>query len=431
MSPFKKVNLLLILLTAFQNLVFGQAAYNNCDQALALCPQKTEFISNIGADKSLCNFCEDDFTACFTPNNTIWMTFETNATGGDVNVTFSNLQFQVNPNQGNQIQATVFEALAPCDGTTYTAVGTCVTTATNFFNVSALGLNANTTYYVVVNGAKNGGATIAAEVSMNVDISGSGIDRLVPFVSVGVFNDTLCQGETYTFYTLLTNCSGASSFNWYINGDLVAVSDSTYFETSAIQNGDIVTVSNSCFGQCPVEVSASTMPLVVTSVQVNAGIDTTIKQGESVQLNGTTNGTSYSWSPAFSLSSPSIQNPIAVPDVTTTYTLTATLDGCSNSDAMTVFVDETLEITNTFTPNGDGYNDTWKIPALDKYPNCLVQIFDRWGQMLYQTTGYGDKKAWDGTSKGKPMEASVYFYVIEVRNSDFPKPIRGSITLVR
>jgi gliding motility-associated-like protein len=431
MKSFKIVNLLLFFLVALQNMIFGQAAYNNCDQALQLCPQNTEFISNIGADKSLCPFCEDDFTLCFTPNNTVWMKFETNATGGNVDVTFSNLQFQINPNQGTQIQATIFEALAPCDGSTYSLVGNCITSATGIFTVSALALNPSTTYYVVVNGAKNGGATIAAEATMNVNISGSGINRPVPYVSVGVFSDTLCLGETYTFYTALTNCSDSSSFSWYINGNLVAVSDSTYFETSAIQNGDVVTVSNSCFGQCPVEVSASTLPLVVITLQVNAGIDATIKQGESIQLNGNTNGTSYFWSPAFSLSSPTIQNPIAVPEGTTTYNFTANLDGCTTSDAVTIFVDENLEITNTFTPNGDGYNDTWKIPSLDSYPNCLVQIFDRWGQMLYQTTGYGDKKAWDGSSKGKPMEASVYFYVIEVRSSDFPKPIRGSITLVR
>lgn len=431
MNLKKSVNLLLILLMAFQNIVFGQATYNNCDQALLLCPQKTETISNIGATKSLCPFCEDDFTLCFTPENTIWMKFETNATGGDVNVNFTNLIFQVNPNQGNQIQATIFEALAPCDGTTYTMVATCINNASGNFSVSALALNPSTTYYVVVNGAKNGASTIAAEATMDVSITGSGVDRLTPFISITILEDTLCLGETYTFYTTVTNCSDSSSYNWFINGNLVAITDSSFFETSAIQNGDVVTVTNTCFSQCPVDVTISTAPLVVITLQVDAGPNSTIKQGQAVKLIGSTTGATYLWTPAFTLSSPAVLHPIAKPDVTTTYYLTATLNGCSLTDNVTVFVDETLNITNTFTPNGDGYNDKWEIPSLDDYPNCLVQIFDRWGQILYQTTGYGSKKAWDGTSNGKLMEPSVYFYVIDVRNDDFPKPIRGSITLVR
>lgn len=431
MNLKKSVNLLLILLMAFQNIVFGQATYNNCDQALLLCPQKTETISNIGATKSLCPFCEDDFTLCFTPENTIWMKFETNATGGDVNVNFTNLIFQVNPNQGNQIQATIFEALAPCDGTTYTMVATCINNASGNFSVSALALNPSTTYYVVVNGAKNGASTIAAEATMDVSITGSGVDRLTPFISITILEDTLCLGETYTFYTTVTNCSDSSSYNWFINGNLVAITDSSFFETSAIQNGDVVTVTNTCFSQCPVNVTISTAPLVVITLQVDAGPNSTIKQGQAVKLIGSTTGATYLWTPAFTLSSPAVLHPIAKPDVTTTYYLTATLNGCSLTDNVTVFVDETLNITNTFTPNGDGYNDKWEIPSLDDYPNCLVQIFDRWGQILYQTTGYGSKKAWDGTSNGKLMEPSVYFYVIDVRNDDFPKPIRGSITLVR
>ena len=431
MSSFKTVNLLLFFLMAVLNNTFGQATYNNCDQALLLCPQKTETVTNIDANKSLCPFCEDDFTLCFTPNNTIWLKFETNATGGDVNINFTNVQIQNIANQGNQLQATIFSALAPCDGTTYTMVGTCELSATGNFSVSGIGLLPATTYYVVVNGAMNGAATSPAQATMDVRASGNGIDRPTPAIYISIPTTTLCPGEPYVFYSSLTDCTDSSAYQWYINGELIAVTDSSFLETTALQNGDILSVSSTCFGQCSVEISASTPPLTVLEFFVDAGVDTRIKQGQSSILQGNTDATAYYWTPTLFLSSNSSITPIASPEVTTTYNLVGTKDGCTLSDAMTIFVDDILNITNTFTPNGDGFNDTWEIPSLESYPNCLVQIFDRWGQLLYQTTGYGANKAWNGTSKGKDMEPSIYFYVIDVRDPEFPKPIRGSLTLVR
>jgi YVTN family beta-propeller protein len=47
-----------------------------------------------------------------------------------------------------------------------------------------------------------------------------------------------------------------------------------------------------------------------------------------------------------------------------------------------------LIIPNTFTPNGDGINDTWNIENLESYPNSSVNIFNRWGQKLYASIGY-------------------------------------------
>lgn len=431
MRYFKIVNLLLILFLLAQNLVFGQEVYDNCDQAVLLCPQNTSTVNNINASKSLCPFCEDDFTVCFTPENSIWMKFQTNETGGDVTVNFSNIVFQTAANKGTQLQAIVVQALAPCDGTTYTLVSNCELAAAGNFSLTALALLPLTTYYVIVNGAKNGGATLPAEATFDVLANGNGFDRPTPTIGLGIPNDTLCPRETYTFYTTLTNCTDSTAFKWFINGDLVAVTDSTFFETAAIQNGDVVSVSSTCFSQCPVDVIDQSVPITVLDFTVDAGMDVTIKQGQSVILQGNTDATSYFWTPVFFLSSPLTITPIASPDVTTTYFLSGTKDGCTLSDGITVFVDNVLEITNTFTPNGDGFNDKWEIPSLESYPDCVVQIFDRWGQLIYQTTGYSATKAWDGTSKGKEMEPSVYFYVLDVRDPEFPKPIRGSLTLVR
>ena len=73
---------ILLLLFSFRFLALGQLSYNACNTALEICPNQSFSLSNVGANKTLCPGCEDDFAFCFTSNNSIWMTFTTNSTGG-------------------------------------------------------------------------------------------------------------------------------------------------------------------------------------------------------------------------------------------------------------------------------------------------------------------------------------------------------------
>jgi len=84
-------------------------------------------------------------------------------------------------------------------------------------------------------------------------------------------------------------------------------------------------------------------------------------------------------------------------------------------------------VVNTFTPNGDGINDTWDIPSLAGYINCTVNIFNRYGALVYNSTGYPN--AWDGTYNGKRLPVGTYYYVIDLKNGK--KPISGPVTILR
>lgn len=432
MTRFLFVNLSLMVFCLLQNRSIAQEVYNDCDKALYLCPLVTQSVSNINATKSLCPGCEDDFTFCFAPNNTIWMKFETNAAGGDVQVNFTNVAIQTVTMQSTEMQATILHAIAPCDASTYTSAGSCEIAATGNFSLTATALLPGTTYYIVVNGSKNPGMALnPAQATMDVTISGPGVERVQPGLALYVPNDTICKGETMTFLAYAGDCPDTADYQWFINGQLAAVTTFNFFETSALQQGDVLSVATSCFESCIVDISATSSPFTIVEFTVDSGPDFSIKKGGSAVLQGATSAPSFSWTPEYSLSASTILKPIAIPEITTTYFLTATQDGCTFSDETTVFVEEELIITNTFTPNGDGYNDTWEIPALENYPNCFIEIYDRWGQSLYQTTGYSAKKAWDGKSKNKLMEAGVYFYVIDVRDPRFNEPFRGSLTLVR
>jgi gliding motility-associated-like protein len=84
-------------------------------------------------------------------------------------------------------------------------------------------------------------------------------------------------------------------------------------------------------------------------------------------------------------------------------------------------------IPNTFTPNGDGVNDTWNIANLPFYPNCLLSVYNRYGAMLFQSKGYG--KAWDGTYKGASLPVATYYYIIDL--GDGSAKLNGSILIIR
>ncbi len=425
------VKLSLMLFLPF--LSFNQESYNQCIQAQELCPNVSINVNNIGANVTFCPGCEDDFTFCFSPENSIWLTFQTTSDDtADVDIVFSNIQFENGVNQGNQLQATILQAVAPCDATTFSQVGNCVSNAGGQFTLSAIDLPPNSTYYVVISGAQNNGATSPAEASMDVFLTGSAVNRIPPSMLLQTSGLTVCKDYKVQFFADTANCPENETYYWLKNGDTIGITTTNTFETAQLETGDFISVITSCYTLCPVVLNGQVGPFtVLTEPTVDAGPDKYILEGQSVQLNGSTNAPFYSWSPTFSISNSTVLNPYVMPNETTTYFLEATDNICTFSDQATVFVQKDLEITNTFTPNGDGSNDTWYIPGLELYPDCLVQIIDRWGQEVFQATGYDLTKSWNGTINGKPANEGVYFYSINLRTTQFPEPFRGTLTLIR
>lgn len=150
----------------------------------------------------------------------------------------------------------------------------------------------------------------------------------------------------------------------------------------------------------------------------NAGPDKFVLEGGVVTLTPAVNANfpiTYSWSPVTGLSNPNISNPLASPPDDITYTLTVTSDkGCRSSDQVFVKVLKAPVIPNVFSPNGDGINDKWEIRYLESYPGCTVEIYNRYGQLLFRSVGY--TTPWDGTYKGKPVPAGTYYYIINPKN---------------
>lgn len=87
-----------------------------------------------------------------------------------------------------------------------------------------------------------------------------------------------------------------------------------------------------------------------------------------------------------------------------------------------------LEISSAFIPNGDGYNDFWRIRNIEYYPNASVEIYLRWGELVFYTKD-GYDAPWDGTFKGKELPMDSYFYIIDLKNGK--DPINGHVTIIR
>lgn len=88
---------------------------------------------------------------------------------------------------------------------------------------------------------------------------------------------------------------------------------------------------------------------------------------------------------------------------------------------------ETLVITNYFSPNGDGANETWGVPDLRVYEGVRVFIFEKDGIPLFYSENADIR--WDGTLNGKQMPVGTYFWVIEILETGEMR--RGVLNLIR
>lgn len=111
-----------------------------------------------------------------------------------------------------------------------------------------------------------------------------------------------------------------------------------------------------------------------------------------------------------------------------TYTVRVTnAEGCS-ADFTTQVSPPVVNVSNTFSPNGDGINDYWVIPALKDYPDVAVTIVNRDGQVVFESSHF---TRWDGRrrSSGDVLPAGVYFYQIRIKPA--VAPVTGWLNLVR
>jgi len=232
----------------------------------------------------------------------------------------------------------------------------------------------------------------------------------------------ICEGDS-----IQIQASGGSGYLWSPAFGLSAVNianpianplDSTVYSV-------VVSSNSNCTDTALVTVNVFKRPTA------NAGPDKILLKGQSVVLDGAVGGSgiSFSWTPVTYLNNPLLAQPLATPLTDLLYTLEVrSTANCGVAlDDVFVKVYDDIYVPTAFSPNGDGLNDTWRIEALVAVPNARLTVYNRFGTIVFETTG--NSKDWDGSYKGQALHTGSYVYMIDLKNG---RPIKkGTVMIVR
>ncbi|MFT3884699.1 MAG: gliding motility-associated C-terminal domain-containing protein [Flavobacteriales bacterium] len=240
------------------------------------------------------------------------------------------------------------------------------------------------------------------------------------------FND--CAGMPITLDG--SNSQGATAYQW-TDGDNNVVGTGAVVQVGGLPPGIhtfTLTVSDGpCSATDDVQVTIFPSPVA------DAGPDQSVFVQGTVTLGGQPSGplgSTFAWAPDSLLDHADAANPAATVHRTTWFVLTVVgPDGCVDTDSVLVTVIPEVKVPSGFSPNGDGYNDTWQLDFIDLFPDCEVEIFNRWGEPLFKSVGY--RTPWDGRYKNGFVPVGTYYYAINLNDPRFPEALTGPLTVIR
>ncbi len=271
---------------------------------------------------------------------------------------------------------------------------------------------------------------------------------VIPTISVSPSAIDTCQGSAVTYTAMITNGGTNPVYQWQVNGQ-ASGTNSPQFISSNLNDNDKITCTLTSNALCTTNATATSNVAVFniytqapTSVTIISTASGPICPGTEVDFIATAstpdNNPAYQWqvnginagTNSQTFSSTSLGNG----DVVTCILISSAkclVNADALSNAITIALSPVgaciISIPNTFTPNGDGVNDLWDITALQGYPTCTVNIYNRYGTLVYNSIGY--PKAWDGNYNGNALPIGTYYYIIDLKNGK--KKLTGPITILR
>jgi large repetitive protein len=285
-------------------------------------------------------------------------------------------------------------------------------------NIASVNVNDHQGFYsLVVTDDQFGCASETQTVYQEVNQTPTGI--------VVQTNSPICPGATLALNTPLI---GNATYLWSgPNGFTSTTRTNTVPNAAATGNYAVVVTVDGC-ASVPANADIIVLPVPIA----NAGADVTIQYGAATTLHAI-GGFGYNWSPATLLTNSSTQSPTTIPTLpvgATVYTVTvADANGCTATDAVTVIVSADPaegSIMNLITPNGDGMNDEFHLPFLEKLTDYTFSIYARAGNLVYSTTNYDQR--WAGKMDGADLPDGAYWYIIQTKEG---KTIKGAVTIKR
>lgn len=252
------------------------------------------------------------------------------------------------------------------------------------------------------------------------NIDSSYVDVIFPDITAS--DDTIiCPGSSVHLYAY-----DAVSFSWTPISSLVGENTSHVIAAPEINTDYIVagTDQYGCVAYDTVRVSLYPKPNVQVSPDYYGFV------GDTVQLSAEGDPGIYQWKPSSYLSCEYCTDPYALPPKNQTYTVVLTdSNGCSVSDQVSLFFDPILYVPNAFTPNDDGYNQTFGAEG-GNIKEFTMYIFNRWGELIFEAHDMNTR--WDGTYKGKASPMDVYVWKIFYTDvEDIRREMYGHVSLIR
>lgn len=254
------------------------------------------------------------------------------------------------------------------------------------------------------------------------------VNALITVVANAGADQEFCTGTTAVLDG--SGSTGGTAFTWR-DAQGAVIGNTASISVDLPTSGGFVFTLTVTDGPC-----SSTDQVTITALALpiaDAGPDRSIFLSETTTLGGSPSGPAgsmFTWSPDSLLNNTTAANPVADPDVTTWFTLSVvSQNGCTDVDSVLVTVVPTIVIPSGFTPNGDGRNDTWVIDFIELFPECEVQVFNRWGDQLFRSVGYN--QPWNGKYRDGFVPVGTYYYVIELNDERFPEPYAGPLTVIR
>ncbi|WP_153797536.1 PKD domain-containing protein [Foetidibacter luteolus] len=253
-----------------------------------------------------------------------------------------------------------------------------------------------------------------------------------PYPVARAFGDTtICYGD----FAQLRGETDGENYSW---SPAILLRDANTLTPRAVPNTTVnyvLTAYNT--SGCLKPVTDTVRVVVIPPVQANAGRDTMIVVNQPLQLNAT-GGNAYQWSPTFGMNNPNIADPIVTLNSfydTVTYKVRVSIvpPGCFAEDEIRVVIFKTLPdifVPSAFTPNSDGRNDIVKPIVVGMQKFNYFRVFNRWGQMLYQTSTIG--MGWNGMYAGQEQPSGTYVYMAQAVDYEGRTVNRkGTIVLIR
>jgi gliding motility-associated-like protein len=273
--------------------------------------------------------------------------------------------------------------------------------------------------------------TITSTISNSIVVSVT--VAVYPSISITVSSSEVCSGTTVTFIASELNGGSNPTYDWQLNG--LSVGSGNTYTNATLSDGDsvhcfLIPDNTGCYNSSRIpsnKISILIDPLPSFIIQP---INPQISLGDTLQLSviDTADILKYKWTPNQTIINDSIRNTKVWPANTQTYSLeAASQKGCKKTGQVTVEVITRLFIPTAFTPNNDGINDTWEIKGLEIYPKCTVNIYDRFGEHVFKSSGYNT--SWNGSYKNKILPLGVFVYIIDLNNGS--KPLTGIVTIIR